>query len=98
MDASIATSASLNCTTARPPKSPTTGANPPPRPTGANHLPTASICPATESGKTPNTSPTTKPPPGDAEAVGDKLRNPDTLRDTPKARRCAVIDWRPYES
>ena len=40
-DASIATSASPNCATVRPPKSPTIGANPPPPPTGEKQSPTA---------------------------------------------------------
>src|ERR1700733_4160823 len=54
MDASTETAASPSCATARPLKSRIIGANPPPRPNGADHSPVASTCPRTVFGKTHN--------------------------------------------
>jgi len=67
-DAYTATSASPNCSTARRSKSPTTGANPPPHPNGADHVRTAWTCRPTESGKTQSISPITDSLPEPAPA------------------------------
>ena len=72
-DASTETSASPSSATARPLQSPTIGANPPPRPNGADHSPVASTCPPTEFGKTHNIFRTTSASEPTGACGGDRL-------------------------
>src|ERR1700677_2538019 len=73
-DASTETSASPSSATARPLRSPTTGANPPPRPNGADHSPVASTCPPMVFGKTHTIFRTTSASEPAGACGGDRLR------------------------